>query len=303
MRNLLIVVLNVSVLYCAWYAARWAVRTYRASPRFLTEEDRRNLYSMQTNSVRRELEKRGEEVRQDEDRQGVRYRMRWQSLGPASGGDRPPRELDPAIAEHVTFALTIVGDYDAAREQAGAFEEALYRPVSDLPYPREAIRKCCEFLIRIADGQLASPHRDRTFIAEERDALGVALFSLDYFIEMPAGEIPRDKQENLAFVKRRYVPGTQPPPKPRAGDRIQTRVPGETDKIEQVIGLGQDDRWMVYASSGAPLQIVHNSEMNMWEEVDEIAPATASWLKLTVEQPALNMNSLGWGHARYRGPT
>lgn len=304
MRNLLIVVLNLAVLYCAWYAARWAMRTYRSSPRVLSDQDRRDLYSMQTDSVRRELGKRLDEVRQYQDRQRVRYRMRWQALRLASGGDEPPRDFDPAVAEHLTFALSVVGDYDAAREDAGAFADCLYRPASDLPYPRDAIRTCCEFLIRIAEGASHSPHRDLAFIANERDALGIALFSLDYFLDTPASEIPREKQENLAFVKRRYVPGTKATAKPRAGDRVVTRIPGETDRIDQVIGLDHEDRWMVYASSGAPLQIVHNAELNVWEEVAEIAPAVAPLLKFTDEQPAVDVSRPpARAQSTYRGPS
>jgi len=306
MQGILIVILYVCVIYCAWYAGRWALRTYRSSPHFLKDADRQSLYAMQTSSVRRELEKRVEEVKQDEDRGGVRYRMRWQSLRPASGGERPPRELDPAIAEHVTFALTIVGDFDAAREQAGAFEDALYRPVCDLPYPKEAIRKCCEFLIRIADGEVDSPHPDRELIARERDALGVALFNLDYFVEMPAGEIPRNRQENLSFQKRRYVPGTQPPPKPRVGERILSPRSGQVERIEQVIGLDKENRWTVYDGSGTPVQIVHNAEANAWEQVEEIAPAVMPLLKFTVEQRAVDHQTPPagtWAHPKFNAPT
>lgn len=75
----------------------------------------------------------------------------------------------------------------------------LYRPVSELPYPPAAIRRCCEFLIEIADTETGSSEQDHELLAKEREALGLALFSLDYFLDLPANEIPRRKLENLAY--------------------------------------------------------------------------------------------------------
>ena len=100
-------------------------------------------------------------------------------------------------------------------------------------------------------------------LANERDSLGLALFSLDYFVDSAL------KEESRAVEK------------PQAGDVIARRGSDEPDEIDQVIGVAANNEWMVLTKSGASMQVTGTSLRNVWEEVTEVPPAKASWLTLT----------------------
>src|SRR5687767_14768926 len=168
-------------------------------PHYAPEEGRRIIAALQGDSIERQLANRSLEAVERDERQELAYWQLWRMIRPADTGAIPPKTLDPLVPAHVTLALTVVGDYDAAREEPGAFADCLYRPVSDLPYPPAVIRRCCEFLIRVADSDTASCGQNHDLLAREREALGLALFSLDYFLNLPASDIPREKLENLAY--------------------------------------------------------------------------------------------------------
>jgi len=148
--------------------------------------ERRIVATMHRDSIRRELANRSVAAQVHEDRQEQAYWQLWRLVRSAHVGAIPPQILDASIPDHVTLALSVVADFDEAREEAGSFEESLYRPVSSLPYSPAVIRKCCEFLISIADSPETSFSGDRDLLVKERDALGLALFSLDYFLDLPA---------------------------------------------------------------------------------------------------------------------
>lgn len=122
---------------------------------------------------------------------------------------------------------------------------------------------------------------DHELFAKERDALGLALFSLDYFLILPASEIPRQKLENLEYGKHQYLTGFVPPVKPRPGDMVIRSGSSVTDYVNQLIGVCDNDEWMVLTSSGVSMQIARNVELGKWDELKVIAPAAASWLTLT----------------------
>ena len=165
-------------------------RAVTLGPRYPSEEERRIVARMKSEAIRRELANRSAEEHEHEERQQRAYWQLWRSIQSVPGETIPPEILDQSVPDHISLALSVVGDYDAAREEPGAFSDCLYRPVSDLPYPQGAIRRCCEFLIGIADGNPASFNGDHSQLVNERDALGVALFSLDYFLDLPASQIP-----------------------------------------------------------------------------------------------------------------
>jgi hypothetical protein len=174
--------------------------------------------------------------------------------------------------------LSVVADFDEAREEPA---ESLYRPLSALPYSPAVIRRCCEFLIRIADSPESGVAGDHEMLVRERDALGLALFSLDFFLDLPASEIPRHKLENAEYVKQQYLAGSTPPPKPTEGDVIYKTGLRLKDYVDQVIGVSENDEWMVLTKSGLSMQIVRGTEAGKWEEVKSVAPAAASWLDFT----------------------
>lgn len=290
MRDLFILVMEALALYGAFYMARWAYRRHTEGPRTLSDEDRRTLATLQSASIKRELSRRGDVSREYHDAQSAAYMRLWRSMRPATMELAPPEKLDPAVDEHINFAMTVVGDYDSAREEAGSFSDCLYRPASDLPYPQAGIRKCCEFLISIAERPEEAVERFQKSIAAERDALGFALFSLDYFLDLPASEIPRHNVQNLAFVKRQFFAGAKAPAKPEAGHLVVSVTSGSSDTIAQVIGLGGEDQWLVLTTSGTPMEVVYNADFDRWEQVQVIAPAAASWLSLS---PPAGMPALG----------
>ncbi len=214
-----------------------------------------------------------------DERQQLAYWHLWRLIRPVDAAAMPPSTLDPAVPEHVTLALTVVGDYDAAREQPGAAADSIYRQVSELPYPPASIRRCCELLIRIADGEAGSSTDDREMLEKEREALGLALFSLDFFLDGARHDIPRPK--NIANGEHVSVPDSPPPMKPCDGDAVTRSGSGETDFVSEIIGLGDDEEWIVLTITGSSIQVVRNAETGKWEEVNVIAPAPARWLTLT----------------------
>lgn len=255
-------------------------RAMTLGPRYPSEKERRVVAMMKSEGIRRELASRSAADHEHEERQQLAYWQLWRSIQSVAGETIPPEVLDRSVPDHISLALSVVGDYDAAREEPGAFSDCLYRPVSDLPYPQGAIRRCCEFLIGIADGDPASFNGDHNQLVKERDALGVALFSLDYFLDLPASEIPRKRQENLA-LEHQYVPRSRQPAKPHPGDVVIRSGSLATESVTEVIGVGDNDEWIVLTSSGASMQVVHGTEPREWNEVNVIAPAEASWLTLT----------------------
>jgi hypothetical protein len=250
-------------------------------PHYAPEEERRIIAALQGDSIERRLANRSAEAVERDERQELAYWQLWRMIRPADTGAIPPKTLDPLVPAHVTLALTVVGDYDAAREEPGAFSDCLYRPMSDLPYLPGDIRRCCEFLIGIADAETGSSYPDHELLAKEREALGLALFSLDYFVDRPACEIPRQKLENLGYGRRESAAQTDSPLKPGAGDVVVTHGSGLTEFVSEVIGVGDNDEWMVLTTHGSSMRVVYNAELAQWEEVQVVAPAEASWLTLT----------------------
>lgn len=214
-----------------------------------------------------------------DERQQLAYWHLWRLLRPADAAAMPPSHLDPFVPEHVTLALTVVGDYDAAREHPGADGDSVYRPVSELPYPPASIRRCCELLIRIADGEAGSSRDDRELLAKEREALGLALFSLDFFVDGRPTDIPR--RNNLENGKHKSLPEPVLTVKPRDGDVVIRSGSRATDFVSEVIGLGDNEEWIVLTRSGSSIQVVRNAKTGEWDEASVIAPVPARWLTLT----------------------
>jgi hypothetical protein len=219
------------------------------------------------------------EAEEHDERQQLAYWHLWRLIRPVDAAAMPPSTLDPAVPEHVTLALTVVGDFDAAREQPGASADAIYRSVSELPYPPASIRRCCELLIRIAEGEAGSSREDREMLEKEREALGLALFSLDFFVDGNPSDAHHDK--NLANGQTENVPEPPTTIKPAEGDVIIRSGSGETDYVGEVVGLGENDEWMVLTITGSSIQVVRNAETGTWKEAHVIAPAPARWLTLT----------------------
>src|SRR6266571_8857837 len=129
-----------------------------------SESERRIVATMHRDSIRRELANRSAAAQVHEERQEQAYWQLWRLVRPVGMGAIPPQILDASIPEHVTLALSVVADFDQAREEPGSFAECLYRPVSALPHSPAVIRTCCEFLIGIADSPATSFSGDRDLL-------------------------------------------------------------------------------------------------------------------------------------------
>ncbi|HVD59490.1 MAG TPA: hypothetical protein VNC11_01360 [Gemmatimonadaceae bacterium] len=218
---------------------------------------------MKAEDIRRQLANPSEQLQPHEEMQQTAYWQLWRSIRSPHLSTIPPAIFDGYVPEHVSLAMTVVGDFDAIRENLDSSSDSLYRPVESLPYPKDVIRRCCEFLIQLADSAARSFNSDFEMLANERDSLGLALFSLDYFVDSPL------KEESRAVEK------------PQTGDVIARRGTEEPDEIDQVIGVAANNEWMVLTKSGASIQVTRTNLRNVWEEVAEVAPAKASWLTLT----------------------
>src|SRR5687768_15741942 len=280
MRNILEVFRSVPGVRDVWDTAVAVLGNVGSGPRQLSASERRVLADLQRDGIRRELVNRAAAAHAHEERQRHAFNRLWRTVRCDGDDLTPPAVLRASSPSDVDLALMVVGDFDAAREAPGPFAECLYRPVADLPYPEQEIRRCCEFLIGIADSPPASFAGDYELLANERDALGIALFSLDYFLDLPEAEIPRKKMQNLAFARRHD--GAAPPPvaKPRRGERIFRRS-SPPENVEQVLGLAENEEWMVLASSGVAIRVRNGPTLKEWSEVREVTPVAADWLQLT----------------------
>lgn len=234
------------------------------------------IAAMKAEDLRRELAKPTEPLPAHEEEQQTAYWSLWRSIRSPALSTIPPAVFDGYIPEHVSLAMTVVGDFDSIREKPDASADSLYRPAAVLPYPKDVIKRCCEFLIQLADTGAPSRNADHALLANERDWLGLALFSLDYFVDANATEVAG--KSNADAVK------------PRPGDAIARRGTDEPEEVDQVIGLGDNNEWMVMTKSGASMQVTQSVSGHYWEEVAVVAPARAAWLTLTTPRGTPTMN-------------
>ena len=280
MQNIFDTVRDIPGVRQLWDRAVAIFGNITPGPRILPASERHLLATLQRDGIRRELANRAAASRAHEERQRHAINRLWRTVRSQDDEPIPPAVLRASSPSHVDLALTVVGDFDAAREEPGPFAECLYRPAADLPYPEDDIRRCCEFLIGIADGPPASFAGNHELLAKERDALGIALFSLDYFLDLPAAEIPRQKMENLAFARRHQGAWATPLARPRPGNRIVGGSKGP-DYVAQVLGIAEHEEWMVLTESGVAVRVRSGPGLKVWTEVQEVAPVTADWLDLT----------------------
>ena len=107
-----------------------------------------------------------------------------------------PDSFDPQDPLHDKFAEKIVQDFGGVMANPGKYAECIYRPASLLPYPKQYIKKACQFICK----QLRSEHPnwERPANADEMlNNIGAIEAFLPNFIEIPESELPTDTRENL----------------------------------------------------------------------------------------------------------
>lgn len=85
---------------------------------------------------------------------------------------------------------------------SGPHKDCVYRPASDLPFPKEEIRAALEALLQVAQGQ-ATPCRDLMgyFASDEAaEVIGSNLADLDSYVDIPADQLPTDPRQNGVYV-------------------------------------------------------------------------------------------------------
>lgn len=90
-------------------------------------------------------------------------------------------------------------DYgEVISDRENSFASCMYRPTSHLPYPKATIRTALQTLLDYVEGR-----KDSLFLEPEirtrktAETIGVALASLDTFIDVPESDLPRDPIQNL----------------------------------------------------------------------------------------------------------
>jgi len=107
-----------------------------------------------------------------------------------------PESFDPKDPLHDKFAEKIVQDYGGVMANPGKYAKCIYKPVSQLPYPKAYIKKACQFLCK----QMRSEHPNWERPANTDEMLnniGAIEAFLHNFIEIPEAELPTDTRENL----------------------------------------------------------------------------------------------------------
>jgi hypothetical protein len=107
-----------------------------------------------------------------------------------------PESFDTQDLLHDKFAEKIVQDYGGAVANPGKYAKCMYKPISQLPYPKYFIKKACQYLVR----QLQSEHTnwERPANADEMiNNIGAVEALLPSFIEIAEADLPTDTRENL----------------------------------------------------------------------------------------------------------
>jgi len=106
-----------------------------------------------------------------------------------------PESLDQKDTLHNKFAEKIIQDYGGVMANPGKYAKCMYKPVSQLPYPKAYIKKVCQFLCK----QIKSKHSNWEQPANTDEILNnisVIESFLPHFIEIPYAELATDIREN-----------------------------------------------------------------------------------------------------------
>lgn len=107
-----------------------------------------------------------------------------------------PESFDPEDPLHDKFAEKIVQDYGGVMANPGKYANCMYKPVSQLPYPKGYIKNACQFMCK----QLRSEHRNwgrPANVDEIIRSIGVIEANLPNFIKIAEADLPTDTRENL----------------------------------------------------------------------------------------------------------
>jgi hypothetical protein len=134
--------------------------------------------------------------------QQLEYQARWLRTRPTDiGGDAPPEALLAADERHVRFAGAVWEEYGQfLANDGGQYAGCRFRPQATLPFTKEGIAAALQLLLDIGEGRAACAFIDtRSIPAEALDSMRQALLRLADFLDVPAGELPTDPEDNEAF--------------------------------------------------------------------------------------------------------
>ena len=139
---------------------------------------------------------RGLQQRDSRQVQMARARLAWLDLDPSLADDQPP-PFDPGDEDHVRFAAAVAADYGAAMTAETPYARCLFRPQSELPFPKSLIRTALELLSDLQAGRIMSPHIRSLHPPEGvADSVREGLVHLDCYVDAPPEALPTTPVEN-----------------------------------------------------------------------------------------------------------
>lgn len=94
------------------------------------------------------------------------------------------------------FAEKIVRDFGGVMGNPGKYEKCLYKPISQLPYPKEYISRACQYLCAQLESDNPSWGKPENVDDVVRNIRAIEVF-LPNFINVPEADLPTDTRENL----------------------------------------------------------------------------------------------------------
>lgn len=107
-----------------------------------------------------------------------------------------PESFDPNDPLQDKFAEKIVRDFGGVMGNPGKYEKCLYKPISQLPYPKEYISRACQHLCKQLESDNPSWEKPEGVEDFVRNIRAIEVF-LPNFINVPEADLPTDTRENL----------------------------------------------------------------------------------------------------------
>jgi hypothetical protein len=155
----------------------------------------------------RELEQSAETARREgryEEAQLMQWRSAWLDTKPQLGDDMPPKQLDPDVYQHLTWADAIQRHYGTLlADKSPPFGRCSYKPEALLPFPKVYIADALRMLLDVGEGRVTSRHVSAGALSSEvLDSINEGLRRLDRFLDVTPDDIPTDPEENESYGAR-----------------------------------------------------------------------------------------------------
>lgn len=155
-----------------------------------------------------------------------------------------PTFFDLDDLAHVLLIDEIRSACGTEMESPGAYAECLYRPASQLPYPKPVIRMAIQALLDFASGQRESSILDESIRnAKSVDTFESVLHFLDNYLEIPPSELPTETEKNL-----------------RVGSAFLGSIGDKSGAVHACFEEADGDRAMIARLIETPLDVAEGEE-------------------------------------------